>query len=115
MNIIRLLPILISFFLLGAHFSRAGLLLPALSCLAAPALLYFTTPLSARVIQIFLLLGSAEWIRTLIKLIGLRQEYDLPYTRLAIILVGVALFTALSAGVFYLPPLKKKYFHLKNV
>lgn len=111
MNLIRLIPVFISFFLLGAHFSRAGMPIIAVCCLAAPALLYFTTPLAARTIQVLLLLGAAQWIRTLIMLIGLRHEYDLPYIKLTVILATVALYTALSAWVFSLPALKKKYFH----
>lgn len=111
MNLVRLLPVFISFFLLGAHFSRAGNSIAALCCLAAPGLLYFTTPVSARILQALLIMGAVEWIRTLMKLIALRQDYELPFVRLTVILVFVALFTAASAMVFYIPGLKKKYFH----
>ncbi len=59
--------------------------------------------------QIFLLIASVEWIRTLFFLVDLRREAGQPWTRLALIIGGVALFTLASASVFHGEKLKKRY------
>ena len=109
MNFIRLLPVFFSFLLISAHFQRAGLSLIAVICLLAPGLLYFTRPWSLRILQILLLLSALEWVRTLIKLVQWRQEMGVEWTRLALILGCVALFTAGSTLVFRHREIKKKY------
>ena len=109
MNFIRLLPVFFSFLLISAHFQRAGLSLIALLCLLAPGLLYFTRPWSPRILQILLLLSAVEWVRTLVYLVQLRQNLGMDWTRLAIILGGVSLFTAASALVFQHREIRKKY------
>ena len=109
MNFIRLLPVFFSFLLISAHFQRAGLSLIALLCLLAPGLLYFTRPWSPRILQILLLLSAVEWVRTLVYLVQLRQDLGMDWTRLAIILGGVSLFTAASALVFQHREIRKKY------
>ncbi|WP_319548262.1 hypothetical protein [Desulfogranum marinum] len=63
--------------------------------------------------QVLLVLYSLEWLRTMVNLVQLRQEYGMPWVRLAIIIGGVALFTALSALVFRHPGLQKKYHQVK--
>ena len=109
MNFIRLLPVFFSFLLISAHFQRAGLSLIALLCLLAPGPLYFTRPWSPRILQILLLLSAVEWVRALVYLVQLRQDLGMDWTRLAIILGGVSLFTAASALVFQHREIRKKY------
>ena len=108
MNVVRLFPVFFSFLLIAAHFQRAGLSFVAAVCLLAPGLLYFTRPWSIRIIQTLMLLAAIEWVRTLIYLVQLRQEADLPWVRLAIIIGTVALFTGVSTLVFRQRSLKKK-------
>ena len=50
--------------------------------------------------QLLLGLGSLEWLRSLYFFAAIRISWDQPWTRLAIILGTVALFTALSGLVF---------------
>lgn len=109
MNLLRLLPVILSFLLLGAHFTRNGSTLLAILAVAAPVLLYFTQAWAARLIQVLLLLGALEWLITLVRLVQLRMEMGLDWGRMAAILVCVALVTACSSLVFYLKPLHKKY------
>lgn len=59
--------------------------------------------------QVLLVLYSLEWLRTMVNLVQLRQEYGMLWAGLAIILGGVALFTALSAFVFRHLGLQKRY------
>ncbi len=61
-----------------------------------------------RVIQAALVLGAIEWLHTLYRIIQVRTEYGIPWTRLAIILGSVALFTALSALMFRFRSLRPK-------
>ncbi len=97
MNSIRILPLIISSFVLGAHFYRADLLPLVILCLNLPFLLLIRSNAVLRLLQVCLILGSLEWLRTIYILIIDRQQFDQPWTRLAIILGLVALCTALSA------------------
>ena len=109
MNVLRLLPVLFSFLLLAAHFYRAGHVVLAGLSLALPFLLFLKEVWVVRVIQIALLLGSVEWLRTLYMFAQQRIAMDEPWTRLVIILGGVALFTALSALVFRSSALRERF------
>jgi hypothetical protein len=77
---------------------------------ASPLLLIIKTPLVVRIIQLELILGGIEWIRTTIRLVKIRQDHNLPWERLAIILGSVAVFTILSALVFSMKKLRARYF-----
>jgi len=109
MVVIRLLPVIISFGLLAAHFSRADLLPLVILSLAIPLLLLIRKAWAARTLQLLLLLGAFEWIRAMLGYIELRKSIDDDWTRLAIILIVVALLTALSGLVFQGRSLKKRY------
>lgn len=109
MNLLRLLPVILSFGLLAAHFSRANLFPLVLISLAIPILLLLKRAWVARGIQLLLLAGAAEWIRAMLAYIAIRKEIGEDWTRLAIILVTVALLTACSGLVFRGKALKKRY------
>jgi len=109
MNVLKLLPVIFSFLLLAAHFYRAGEVVLAAISLALPFLLFLREIWPMRLIQAALLLGSLEWIRTLYVFAQQRIEFGQPWTRLAIILGSVALFTALSALVFKSQSLRRRY------
>ena len=109
MNFFRLLPVVLSFLLLGAHFYRYGLVLPALACVAAPFLLFLRKPWVPRLFQVLLVLGALEWLRTLHLLAAMRIAWEQPWTRLAVILGTVALLTALSGLVFRSRKLAARY------
>ena len=109
MNLIRLIPVLLSFGLLAAHFSRANLFPLVIVSLAIPLLLLIRNAWAARSIQILLLLGAFEWIRSMFGYIEVRKTIGDDWGRLAIILIAVALLTACSALVFRGKSLKKRY------
>ena len=100
MIILYFLPPLIGFLLLAAHFFRAENQLAMLASLILIALMLVRRPWAAQALQVCLLLGSVEWLRTAIALGFARNEMGQPFLRLAIILGGVALFTALSCLIF---------------
>jgi hypothetical protein len=109
MNVIRLFPVLLSSFLMAAHCLRSGSPVLVGSSLAFPFLLLFPKKFAARTVQIFLLIGMLEWLRTLFMIANQRIDTGMPWTRLAVILGGVALLTGASACVFLMKPLRDRY------
>ncbi|MDP6046191.1 MAG: hypothetical protein QGG25_11325 [Phycisphaerae bacterium] len=109
MNIVRLLPVILSAVLLTAHFFRARMLPLAAVSLAFPFVLLVPRRWAARLVQVVLVLGALEWVRTMLMLIMVRKAEGRDWTRMAIILVVVAAITAASALVFGLEALKKRY------
>jgi len=109
MNAIRLIPIVLSFLLLAAHFYRSAHLVPAALCIGILLLLFFAKPWIPRLFQFLLVLGALEWLRALYFFAAMRIAWDQPWTRLAIILGAVALFTALSGLVFRNKKLRSYY------
>ena len=109
MNAIRLIPVLLSFLLLGAHFYRAGLVPLAAISIVFPLLLFLKKSWVPRLFQLLLLVGAAEWLRSLYFLAAMRIAWDQPWTRLGIILGAVALLTALSGLMFNNRKLRSYY------
>ena len=109
MNVLKLLPVILSFLLLGAHFYRAGLAWATVLCAAIPFLLFVQKPWIPRLFQVLLVLGAIEWLRSLYFFAAMRIAWDQPWTRLAVILGAVALFTALSGLVFQGRALRARY------
>lgn len=103
MKVIRLIPLLLSCLLLGAHFLRAGLTPMVILSLNLPFLLFIKQQWATRLLQLCMILGAVEWLRTLFFMVTERQNMGEPWLRLVLILGGVSLFTALSA----LPLIKK--------
>jgi hypothetical protein len=109
MNVLRLLPVILSLLVLGAHFYRAGHPALTLVCVALPLLLLLRRSWIPRLFQVVLLLGALEWLRTLYGLAAMRIAFGEPWTRLAVILAAVALFTGLSGLVFNNRRLRARY------
>jgi len=109
MILIRLIPVILSFLLLAAHFYRSGQVVLATACVALLFLLFFRKSWVPRLFQVLLVLGALEWLRSLYYFAAMRIAWDQPWTRLAIILGAVALFTALSGLVFNSKALRARY------
>lgn len=109
MKIFQLSPVIISFILLGAHFSRGDNIPLMILSLAFPFLLLIKRKWITRIIQIILILGSIEWIRTIINIVQDRKSAGESWSRMALILAGVVLITALSSLVFFSKTLKTHY------
>lgn len=110
MNFIRLLPVILSSWLLGAHFLR-GWHIPIVALFALlPLLLLVRKQWVARMFQVALVIGALEWIRTTIEFTRVRLEMGEPWMRMVIILGVVALFTAASGLVFQSRGLRERYF-----
>lgn len=109
MNVIRLLPVILSLLLLAAHFYRAGQVVVTALCLALPLLLLLRKSWVPRLFQVLLVLGALEWLRALYGFAAMRIAFGEPWTRLALILGAVALFTGLSGLVFRNRKLQARY------
>jgi hypothetical protein len=90
----------LAFLVLAAHFFRAGNLPVFVLALLFLPLLFVRQRWAARTLQAGLAVGVVEWIRTLAAFAGQRRAMGMPYTRLAVILGGVALATAACLLVF---------------
>lgn len=106
---LRLLPVALSLLVLAAHFLRAGQSLPLALVVALLVLLFARQPWVPRVLQVALLLGAAEWVRTLAAIAARRLRDGEPVARMAVILGAVALATAVSALVFRSPSVRRWY------
>ncbi|MBK7081631.1 MAG: hypothetical protein IPH55_13020 [Betaproteobacteria bacterium] len=104
-----LLPPALAAVVLAAHFYRAGNLALAGLAAALLALLFIPRAWAARVVQLGLAAGALEWLLTLGRLVQARQALGEPYARLAVIVGGVALATALAALVFRIPRLRRRF------
>jgi hypothetical protein len=100
MNVLRLLPVILSLLLLAAHFYRAGLVPLTVLCAVLPLLLFLRQAWVPRLFQFLLVLGALEWLRALYGFVAVRIAFGDPWLRLALILGAVALFTGLSGLVF---------------
>ena len=97
MRILRIVLIVLAFVVLAAHMSRAGSDVFAGLVLLAPLLLIVRRPWAGWTLRLALLLGGFEWIRTVVRLVGERRAAGDDWTRLAVILVAVALLTFLAS------------------
>ena len=111
MDFLRLLPVFISFLLLAAHFVRAGQVVVVFVLLCLLLLLLVRKFWVPWIIQLTLLLGAIEWLSTLYTVAHLRIASGVPWTRMAIILGAVALFTALSSLVFRSKAMRNRFQH----
>ena len=110
MYAVRLIPVFLSALLLGAHFLRMQAMPLVALALIVPLFLFVKRPWAARVVQVALFFGAVEWVRTLMVLIAERQAEGEAWTRLAVILGVVALFTLASALPFSLSkPVRRRY------
>ncbi len=110
MTALALTPVVLALLILGAHFLRAGNLPVLILIVGVIGLIGVRRPWAARTIQVVLVLGGVEWVRTLVILAGRRMDAGQPATRLIAILAGVALGTLLSALLFLTGPLRRRYF-----
>ena len=95
MNVFRLLPVLISFLLLAAHFMHAGRTFLIILMLVLPLLLIPRRRWVPWVFQLVLILGAIEWLRTLVAIAQTRVSFGEPWIRMAAILGVVAVVWAL--------------------
>ncbi len=102
-------PVVVSLVILGAHFMRYGNSIGVFGSLVLIALLIVRRPWVARLMQVVLILGALEWVRTLYELAQVRAAHDQPFTRMIVILGVVVAVTFCSALLFQTRTLKGIY------
>lgn len=96
--------------LLAAHFYRAAQWPLASACVLLLVLMFaWRRPWVARLLQIGLLAGAAEWLWTTLLLVQQRLALGQPWLRMAVILSVVMALTAASAAVFSQLRVRQRY------
>ena len=105
----RVIPAVVTSFILGAHFMRRGQ--PGLVAIAllSPLLLIFRQKWTLRVYQLLLFTGTIRWIQITMILISDRSSNGQPWTRAAVIMGSVALFMLISALFLYSGPFRERH------
>jgi hypothetical protein len=96
MKVVRPLLIVLSAVALAAHFSRMGMTSLAIVSILMPLLLFIRRQYITRLVQLWFWLGAIEWLRILVVYARQRQAAGMPWLRLAVILVVVAMITGAS-------------------
>lgn len=104
-----LLPAGLSALLLGAHLMFHGLLVLVPLALGLFALMWVRRAWAARVLQAALVLGAAEWVRTLLASAAERRAAGQPWERMAVILGAVALVSLLGAALLETSALRRRF------
>lgn len=102
-------PVVLSLLLLGAHFLRDGSRVGVLACLLLIGMLFVRRPWVVRLMQVALVLGTLEWLRTMYELAQIRALHGQPYGRMLMILGIVAAVALCSALLFHSTTLKSIY------
>jgi hypothetical protein len=95
--LLGIVPAVLAFLLLAAHFYRAGAMLLVPVCVVLAVVVCLRRTWAQRAAQAALMLGSLEWIRTLFAFAADRVALGRPWARLAVILGAVVAFTLLAA------------------
>jgi hypothetical protein len=107
--VLAYVPVVLSLVILGAHFMRYGNSIGVLGSMVLIGLLIVRRPWVARLMQVVLIIGALEWLRTLYELAQARAAYGQSSTRMIVILGIVVAVTACSALLFQSPALKRIY------
>lgn len=102
-------PVVLSLVILGAHFLRSGNEIGVAASLVLIGLLFIRQAWAARLIQVALVLGALEWLRTLYTLAQWRASQGEPVARMVAIIGAVAAVTFFSALLFQSKTLNKVY------
>lgn len=105
----KILPIIICSLLMAAHLQRLNMLILQIISLLIPFLLIWKSKISARAVQLCLVLYGLEWIRTLIYYVRIRTENGEDWFRLALIIGVVAILNFATILVFRSKYMKDRY------
>lgn len=109
----RLLPVVISYWLLAAHFFRHSVFDVALLLVCLPLLLKMRSAWISVVMGAGLLLNAAIWCLVTYDMLSVRLVMGESWGRLLFIMGGVICFTLLSAVVFQSDKVRAYYSSIK--
>ena len=104
-----ILPAVLSFWVLGAHYLREGNWVMVGACVVMPGLLFMRQRLILRALQLLLVLGCVEWVLTARELMGERMAEHRPFLRMIMILGGVGAFCLVAALLLETQRVKRRY------
>ena len=108
-TVLPLTPAVVSLLLLAAHFLRAGRLGLMTISLLLLSLIAIRRPAAGLILQMALILGALEWLRTLWSVAGARMDAGRPWARFALILGMVILVHLLAALLLRSHALRRWY------
>jgi len=106
---LRIVPVVLAFLLLAAHFLRDGNMALVPVCLLIPFLLFIKRRWAHVTVRILTFLGAAIWLQTTIVLVQHRWVTGAPWLRMLLILSGVAAFTLFAAYLLGSETVRKNY------
>jgi hypothetical protein len=109
MTTLLLLPTILSFWILAAHFLRQGNLVLVAACAILPAALLLRRRWILRSLQLFLALACVLWLLTAWDLMQQRMANYEPFLRMALILGGVGAFCLLAAALLQTSRIKRAF------
>ncbi|PSU34327.1 hypothetical protein [Photobacterium lutimaris] len=107
--IMRIFPIVASFWLIAAHFLRYGAWGPSLLLAVFPVLLVIRHRWVPRVMSISLVLVALKWLQVTYSLISNRLMMGDDWLRMSLIMASVVCFTLMSVCLFQSRRLKAYY------
>jgi len=106
---IRIVPVIVSFLLLAAHFLRESNLVMLGICCGIPWVLLIKDRRSLLIAQIAIYAGVLVWVNTTLRIYRQRVLLGLPWQRAILILGGVTVLTAIAGMLLHSPTLKARY------
>jgi len=94
---------------MAAHFLRDGNWVLMIVSLLVPLLLLRRKRSILSLVQVLACFGAAVWGYTALRLVEARIAVGLPWERMALILIGVALFTLWAALLLNSEKVRQKY------
>lgn len=107
--ILRFFPIILCFWLLGAHFLRYGAWIPCLLLLVYPILLGIRHRWIPYMMSISLSLVALKWLHVTYTMITVRLMMGDDWLRMLVIMAAVVCFTLMSMCLFQGQKLKAYY------
>ena len=104
--ILRIVPTFLAYLLLAAHFLRSGAFFYVVLVMAIPGLLVVRRWWARMLVQLGLGFGCAVWVVTTLTFVMARQQREMPWLRLAIILGAVALLNLIAAALLQSRPVR---------
>ena len=108
-NFVKILPVILCSLIMAAHLGRANMFVLQIITLLVPFILIWKNKISARAVQLFLIIYGFEWIRTIFYYAQIRIAKGEDWSRLAIILGIVALLNFATILVFRTKSMKERY------
>lgn len=107
--IIRLIPLIIAFLLLGAHFLRSGHMILGGVSILVPLLLLIKKRWMLLFVQWVAYSGAIVWIQTTFSLVQQRRMAGVPWVRMLLILSGVTVLTLYAGYLLSSDIVKRRY------